>query len=134
MPSNHEKQLIPHTTTIGTGLESLLYVEKYVNLKGMPEALEPTGDNIRTFMLALEEEIHEFGRELNWRPWHEGKPVDKMKAIKEYTDMMAFIALLGNHLMEITGASPMEIATVFINTSLNNIRLLREKRGLPVDE
>jgi dimeric dUTPase (all-alpha-NTP-PPase superfamily) len=115
---------------VADGLRAWLRIQELVEEVGMPEALEPTGENIRTYMLALLEEVHEFGREINWRPWHEGRPIAVHPALKEYADMMAFMGLLGVYLMKLTGVTPDLIADAYRQVSIDNMTLLKTKRGL----
>jgi hypothetical protein len=119
---------------LALGVAAWLDIERQVNLLGMPEALEPSGDNVRTFMLAAEEELHEFGRELNWRPWHKSLPIDPGKALKEYADVMAFVALLGVYLKALTHVTDRQIAEKFVTVSKENAYLLLKKRGLTSTE
>lgn len=135
MASNHsrlnpEEVIQNRVPTIADGLRAWFRVQELVEQVGMPEALEPTQDNMKTYMLALLEEVHEFGREMNWRPWHSSRPVEEEKAIKEYADMMAFMGLLGFYLMAVTGATPDDIAKAYGRVSIDNMTLLKTKRGL----
>lgn len=114
------------------GIRALLRTQAYVESEGMPEALEPTNDNIRTYMLALEEEIHEYGRELNWRPWHMNRTINKERALEESGDMLAFLALLLYYLTQLTDTTPDDIARAYQEVSIKNVTALRTKRGLEV--
>lgn len=110
------------------GLAAWFRCQELVEMIGMPEALDPSNDNIRTYMLAAEEEIHELGRELNWRPWHAKRPQNIDNILKEYSDVLAFVGLLGNYVMSVTGCSHEELAKTFIAVCHENARVLIEKR------
>lgn len=118
------------TADIADGVRALTRVQRLVEEEGSPESLEPSGDNVRSCMLAIEEEVHELGRELNWRPWHASRPINREKALKEAGDVLAFVGLLMLYLMELTDVTPDEIAAAYEQVSISNMELLKSKRKL----
>lgn len=108
------------------GLSSLLRAQGVVSGK-RPGCLEPTPDNVRVCMLAITEEAHELGRELNWRNWHEPKPVDKGRALEEYADILAFAGLMGIYVEVLTGCSTREMAAAYAAKSEVTLKKLFER-------
>ena len=111
---------------IGQGLKALVAIEEWVQRAGgAPEALEVTPENVRTFFLAWQQELHELMNEFpNWKPWKPAKTIDKRRIIDEYADVLAFQALITSYIRKL-GITPFDLTYGFINKSKTNVERLQ---------
>ena len=124
-----EEVLQNRTPIVADGLRALIRMQELVEQVGSPSTLQFTGDNLRTCMLAIEEELHELGREMNWRPWHKERVIDVDNMLKECGDWLAFTSLM-LYYVTLMGVTPDEIAQAYCDVSINNLKALLTKRGL----
>ena len=114
---------------LSDGLGYLIEAQKRVSGKLGPQALEPTPENIRTYALALHQEVDELINELNWKPWKAAKPIDHQKAAAEFADILAFVGLFGVYL-EAVGIDRATLAAAYAEKSwLNIARLTGQVEG-----
>lgn len=113
-----------HREKIQAGLESLLEVERLVQLLGgTPWALDATPENVRTFCFALVHEVGEIADELQWKPWKLKGSVDSVAIAYEAADVLAFLALVFRY-CRAHGVTMDHIATAFIDKSRTNVERL----------
>lgn len=74
---------------------------------------------VSTYILALLQEVHEFGNELGWKPW-KVNDFDPEKAADEFADILAFLGLFV-HLLEKGGVTPEMLANAYRKKSINNV-------------
>lgn len=54
----------------------------------------PSKGAVRSYALALMVETAEFIQELDWKPWKNGKKVDRNRVADEFADILAFLGIL----------------------------------------
>ena len=87
-----------------SGISMLAYVQSYVS-QNVPGALDGSRETVVSYMFALDEELHEIARELQWRPWRDPKIPNPDRVIEETADSMAFIGILMVNLAKACGLS-----------------------------
>ena len=108
---------------LANGLNALMHTQSYVSGILGRETLDPTPENIRTYALALSQEIHEFINELGWKPWKAQKARDRARVLDEFADVLAFVGLFVVYLRAM-GALPTDLAEAYVDKSQVNIKRL----------
>jgi transcriptional regulator with XRE-family HTH domain len=90
------------------------------------EGAQPTGDQLRSVLLALHVEIDELAQELDWKPWKIKDVTSSAKAASELADVLAFLGLLIIYL-ERMGLTVTQMARTYESKSeLNMQRAMME--------
>jgi len=109
---------------VAIGLKSLSNVQIGVSdlVGAIPSDGElPTGDQLRTYFLALMVETTELMNELNWKPWKKTqKEIDKPKVCDEFADILAFLGIITVYL-ESFGITSEELAAAYTKKSKVNV-------------
>lgn len=98
-----------------------------------PESLNGSQQTILEYLFALDEEIHELARALQWKPWkdYDFEP-DNDLILKEFSDILAFIGILMINIGKRTTFDPTDfpglLAKRYEETSLENIQRLQNNR------
>lgn len=110
---------------IECGLMSIMITEANVqNASNCSEFLQLTPENVRTFGLALIQEINEFINELpRWKPWKREKEVDRERIADEFADILAFLGMFISWADQL-GISTQDLAEAFIKKSRVNVQRL----------
>lgn len=110
------------------GLEQIMTIEEHVqNESSCSEFLNLTPDNVRTFGLALIQEVNEFINELpRWKPWKKEKEVDRERLTDEFADILAFLGIMMSW-MDQLDIFTQDLAEAFVKKSQVNIQRLTGK-------
>ena len=125
----------PLLNIIASGLASLHYIHRETSGKSYPDSLQVTPDNIRTYGLALLDEVHEFLKELQWKPWKTSEVTEHLlnashincrlcdqlrdTITEEFADILVFTGLFIGYL-EKMGIGAEDIARVFLRKAEKN--------------
>ena len=99
----------------------------------MPWGRVPTKDAIRSYVLALFVELGEFVQELDWKPWKNGKKIDKERVADEFADILAFLGVILVHL-EALGIDEADLAKAYRMKSVTNLRRFLGELGEEYDQ
>lgn len=116
------------------GLNALYAVQSIVS-SVHPASLDGWLDTILQYMFALEEEIHELARALQWKPWkdYQFEP-DNELILKEFSDILAFIGILMVNIGKRTTFHPDDfpglLAKKYRKTSMENMQRLVQNSQL----
>ena len=113
---------------IEDGLNALYAVQSIVS-SVHPASLDGSLETTLQYMFALEEEIHELARALQWKPWkdYQFEP-DNTLILKEFSDILAFIGILMVNIGKRTTLNPDDfpglLAQKYRMTSMENVQRL----------
>lgn len=114
-PNNHKD--------LRASLEALAGIQTLVSTLTDPEFFDserPSTEMVSSIGFALCEEVHEFCRELGWKPWKEQPEIDNYRIADEFADILAFLGIFIRFLTNM-GISAEELAEAYIGKSLVNI-------------
>lgn len=113
------------------GLKVLYNVQQIVS--GIqPESLDGSRQTILNYMFALNEEVHELGREIGIKPWKNKKEdIDHEAVMKEFSDILAFLGILliniNHYLYQHKNTFLTELVNQYHLTSFENLSRLQDK-------
>lgn len=109
------------------GLMSLMAVQKAGASHLPSQLLDHDQADFRVAALGFFVEIGELVNEAQWKTWrnYEGTPVDRAKIIKEYADVLHFLAWMTNNLSVRFGITAAEFARGFMETHRENMARFR---------
>lgn len=120
------------------GLRTLMGMERQIalNIPGSPlPSKKATPKMVRTYCLALIDEVTELLTEFNWKPWKKTFELDEDAVLKEMTDILAFTGCLLNLVSGQLDVSAQDLAEEFCRTTDENIKRANGKRkGYGVNE
>lgn len=121
-------------TNLVAGLRHLVEVQRQVS--GMvPGTIteEVTNEQVTTSAFALNGEVFELAQKLGWKPWKANKASfaheEAYDIAEEYADILAFLGLFTNYVLQRTGLTIEELAEAYQQKTEKNIRRFEGKEG-----
>lgn len=131
---------------IAGGLAALHHMHTVTSGRSYPSSMQPTPENVRTYGLALLDEVHEFLKELQWKPWKTSEVVehlineshidcDQCRVLRdtiaeEFADILVFLGLFIGYL-EKMGMNAEVLAQAFLRKTAKNKERLAGKGDHP---
>lgn len=113
---------------LAIALETLAESQKLIKVDKDSWEAKPSKDNIRQYSLAMIDEVLEYIRELGWKDWKLPRVPDPTRVVDEFADILAFMGVLLQYGIELTGTTVGDFAEAYRRKTLVNIERINEAK------